>query len=130
VLAPILATIAKMAAADPAFQAEATIDIDSFTCYTGQVLQALKFQSAWRFAPTDNLPAAAAEALRNGGQAAELGHYSFCTNGSYTAGVAKLPTVGYGPGFEATAHTTDEYLDLEQLFGATEGYYALAGMKN
>jgi acetylornithine deacetylase/succinyl-diaminopimelate desuccinylase-like protein len=84
-----------------------------------------KFQPAWRLNPDDPWVRAAQAALQQANQAAETGHYSFCTNGSYTAGVVHIPTLGYGPGFEQTAHTTDEYLELSQLFGAAEGYYAL-----
>lgn len=127
VLGPIQAVIARLAAEDSTFRAEASIDVGEFACYTGLTLEGQKFQHAWL---TDSpFVAAAQSALTSAGQAGMLGHYRFCTNGSYAAGRAGLPTLGYGPGFEETAHITDEYLDLDQLFGATEGYYALGGMQ-
>lgn len=39
-----------------------------------------------------------------------------------------IPTIGFGPGREVDAHIADESLELEQLFGAAEGYYKLAGL--
>lgn len=124
VLAPINAVIERIAAENLQFKAEARVLPGTFTCYTGLTMEQETFAPAWRMADDHPLVVGAREAL--GG--VELSHYSFCTNGSYTLGRAKVPTIGFGPGFEYTAHITDEYLDLEQLFGAVEGYYALAGI--
>jgi putative selenium metabolism hydrolase len=128
VLNPIRAVIAGLSAADPTFRAEANVDTGAFTCYTGHTLHGRKFQPAWRFAPDADHVRAALAALSAAALPAETGHYGFCTNGSYTAGVAGIPTLGYGPGHESAAHTTDESLELDQLFGATAGYYALGAM--
>ena len=126
-LAPIRAVIAQLAAADPTFAAQVEIVSSDFTCYTGYKLHADKVQPAWRL-PADHEWVRRAQAqLQSVGQAATLGHYSFCTNGSYTMGIAGIPTVGYGPGREDVAHIADEWLDLAELYAATEGYAALAG---
>ncbi len=124
VLVPIHAVLTQLAATDPTFRAEAIIELGEFTCYTGLTLHGKKFQAAWHTAESSALVQAAHSALQKAGQAAEIGHYSFCTNGSYAASIG-LPVIGYGPGAETTAHITDEYLTLDQLFGAAEGYYAL-----
>ncbi|MDR2137564.1 MAG: YgeY family selenium metabolism-linked hydrolase, partial [Synergistaceae bacterium] len=55
-------------------------------------------------------------------QSPELSHYAFCTNGSYYAGKAGIPTVGYGGSMENLAHIVDEYIEIEQLVKACEGY--------
>jgi acetylornithine deacetylase/succinyl-diaminopimelate desuccinylase-like protein len=52
--------------------------------------------------------------------------YSFCTNGSHYAGEANIPTLGFGPSRENLAHVIDEYIEVKQLLGASQGYYALA----
>lgn len=124
VLVPIHEVIAQLAATDPTFRAEALIELGEFTCYTGLTLHGKKFQAAWHTDESNAFVGAARSALQKVGQAAEIGHYSFCTNGSYAASLG-LPVIGYGPGAETTAHITDEYLALDQLFGAAEGYYAL-----
>lgn len=124
VLEPIRAIIAELAAMDDDFAAEAAIVPGTFTCYTGQTLQQDTFAPAWRMDEDSDWVRAARAALGD----VALGHYSFCTNGSYSLGRAGIPTLGYGPGHEQQAHVTDEYLELDQLFGATAGYYRLGGM--
>ncbi|GAB4550547.1 MAG: YgeY family selenium metabolism-linked hydrolase [Anaerolineae bacterium] len=125
ILAPIYAVMARLAFADPTFRAEAAVDEGEFHCYTGLTLRGKKFQAAWEMPSDAHYVHKAIGALKSAGQVAEIGQYSFCTNGSHAAEKFGLPVLGYGPGLEATAHITDEYLDLEQLFGAAEGYYAL-----
>ncbi len=36
-----------------------------------------------------------------------------------------MPTIGFGPSPEALAHTVDEYVELEQLYGCARGYRAI-----
>jgi len=66
------------------------------------------------------------EALRSIGIRSELSHYSFCTNGSYYAGVAGIPTIGFGASREELAHVVDEYIEIEELLEACKGYWAIA----
>ena len=70
--------------------------------------------------------ARALAALREAGLPQEISAYSFCTNGSGSAGIYSIPTIGFGPGREQEAHTVNEYLELEQLYLAAIGYYRLA----
>jgi putative selenium metabolism hydrolase len=124
VLAPIHEIINQLAQDDPAFRAEASIVPGEFVCYTSLKLTQETFAPAWKMHTNDAWVQAAQHALGD----VELGHYSFCTNGSYSLGRKGIPTLGYGPGYEHSAHTTDEYLELAQLFGAAEGYYRLGGL--
>lgn len=128
VLAPIEAVIARLHAEDNIFGASASIDVGEFVCYTGRVLTQQKLAPAWRMDANSVWVQSAQAALRGAGQAATLGHWSFCTNGSLTAGRMGIPTLGYGPGFEETPHITNEYLDLDQLYAGAAGYYALASL--
>ena len=59
------------------------------------------------------------------GFSSPLSHYNFCTNGSHYAGEAGIPTLGFGPSLESLAHTIDEYIEIEQLLKAKEGYQAI-----
>ena len=52
----------------------------------------------------------------------EITQYSFCTNGSHYAGEAGIRTIGFGPSQENLAHTIDEYIAVEQLEKAADGY--------
>ena len=64
--------------------------------------------------------------LRSAGVPTDLGHYAFCTNGSGSAGTLGIPTVGFGPGREDAAHTTDESITVHDLLTGARGYTALA----
>jgi putative selenium metabolism hydrolase len=94
--------------------------------YTGGEIRHTAFARAWKTAPDHPAVAAALGALRGAGQQPNLSKYGFCTNGSGSAGVLGIPTIGYGPGREAEAHIDDEFLELEQLYAACDGYRALA----
>ena len=57
-----------------------------------------------------------------------IGHYAFCTNAARSAGMLHLPTIGFGPGCEEQAHVADEFCELEQLWGAAQGYTQLCSL--
>ena len=63
--------------------------------------------------------AAAAEAL---GEAPKISRWSFSTNGVATMGLFGIPTVGFAPGLEELAHTTEERVSVEDLIKATAVY--------
>lgn len=96
------------------------------TTYTGQKITAAKFAPAWYFSPQEKFVVAASQAFKKAGLENSLGTYSFCTNGSMSAGRHNIPTLGYGPGLEERAHTTNEYVEIAELETAAKGYYALA----
>ena len=54
------------------------------------------------------------------------GRWEFSTDGVYTAGVAGIPTVGFGPGEERYAHTVEEQVRLTDLAAAAAAYAAMA----
>jgi acetylornithine deacetylase/succinyl-diaminopimelate desuccinylase-like protein len=55
-----------------------------------------------------------------------VGRWSFSTDGTYTSGVANIPTVGFGPGEERYAHTQDEQIRLNDVVDAARVYARLA----
>jgi len=90
--------------------------------YTGQMLRGQKFFPAWVLDESHPLIRRALQGLRAAGLAPGLGAYRFCTNAAYSAGVAGVPTVGFGPGGEGDAHVVDERLELDALIAAARGY--------
>jgi acetylornithine deacetylase/succinyl-diaminopimelate desuccinylase-like protein len=56
----------------------------------------------------------------------KMSQFPFSTDGAYTAGVEAIPTIGLGPGDEKLAHTVDDQVRLEDVFGAARVYAALA----
>ena len=58
----------------------------------------------------------------------EPGKWNFSTNGIYWAGKAGIPSIGFGPGDELTAHTTQDSVPLADVVKATEFYALLPGL--
>jgi acetylornithine deacetylase/succinyl-diaminopimelate desuccinylase-like protein len=126
VLAEIEAALDDLKQSYPQLQAFESIAFDRFESWTGAHLEALNFAPAWRMADDAPVTTAGQAGLRSIGLDAALSHYAFCTNGSESAGRRGVPTIGFGPGEEAQAHTIDESVAVEQLPRAADGYRALA----
>lgn len=58
------------------------------------------------------------------GKKPKIKTWPFCTNGSYTMGMKKIPTMGFGPGDPKYAHSIDERIEIDDLVPAT-AFYAL-----
>ena len=104
---------------------EVRIGETGYSAFTGVALSTHKFFPAWLLDADDAIVTRAQAALAQAGQAPALSAYRFCTNAAYSAGVAGVPTIGYGPAGETDAHVIDERLRLEDLFAAAVGYGAL-----
>ncbi len=63
--------------------------------------------------------AAAQEVL---GRAPAISRWVFSTNGVATMGRLGIPTVGFAPGREELAHTTDEWVEVADLVTAAAVY--------
>ncbi len=96
------------------------------TAYTGKVSIAARDLPPWFFDRDLPLVQAAANSVIEAGRPAEFGYYSFCTNGSETAGRRNIPTVGLGPGDEADAHTADESISVAEVRQAAAAYRNLS----
>ena len=92
------------------------------TTYTGALLKGTKFLLAWMLPENHDFVQACFYGLTKAGLQPTIGAYWYCTNAAYTAGIAKIPTVGFGPGREEDAHIVDEQLELGALFAAERGY--------
>ncbi len=93
--------------------------------YTGFEFPVSKFYPAWALEEDHPLVQAGqktAQALWN--ESRPTGKWGFSTNGTYWAGKAKIPSIGFGPGEEEWAHTMEEHIRLEDVVRATE-FYAL-----
>ena len=69
--------------------------------------------------------AAAAEVL---GSQPKISRWSFSTNGVATMGLYGIPTVGFAPGREELAHTTEERVSIDDLVTATAVYSLIPEM--
>jgi putative selenium metabolism hydrolase len=93
--------------------------------YTGFVFPVPKYYPPWLLDEGHPLTQAGQHTIEAlwGGQR-PLGTWDFSTNGTYWAGKAGIPSIGFGPGDEKTAHTSHENVPLDDVVRATE-FYAL-----
>lgn len=93
--------------------------------YTGFVFPVDKYFPAWAYEETHPF-VQAGQKTRDliGLPTAPSGKWEFSTNGTYWAGKAGIASIGFGPGDEVTAHTTNDSVPLDEMVKATE-FYAL-----
>ena len=96
--------------------------IAEFEVFTGQRYSVPEYAPAWLTPLDSDVVQACLAGLRAAGLPAETCTYGFCTNGSLTAGLRGVTTVGYGIAREEIAHTVDEYIEIDKLYRGTEGY--------
>lgn len=93
--------------------------------YTGFVFPVDKYFPAWALEEDHPLVQAGQQARKEIGLPdAASGKWNFSTNGIYWTGKAGIPSIGFGPGDEETAHTVNDSVLLDDMVKATE-FYAL-----
>jgi putative selenium metabolism hydrolase len=97
------------------------------TSYAGYDCRVREAFPAWVMPEDSPLVQAVARSVRDAlGYRPRMGRWGFSTDGTYTAGVANIPTVGFGPGEERYAHTRDEQIRLNDVVDAARVYARLA----
>jgi putative selenium metabolism hydrolase len=97
------------------------------TSYSGYDCRARNAFPAWVMPEDHHLVQTTVRSIRETlGYRPRLGRWDFSTDGTYTAGVANIPTVGFGPGEERYAHTQDEQIRLNDVVDAARVYARLA----
>jgi putative selenium metabolism hydrolase len=109
-------------------QVEVRLVEAAFRTWTGQEFSLPEYAAAWWTPEDSDLVSGAMGALESVGLRSAPTHYSFCTNGSYAAGICGIPTIGFGVGVESMAHQVDEHVTLASLRDGAQGYAALASM--
>ena len=125
VLADVQAAVDRAARRRPGLEARVYLAEGEEKCWTGETIRARRFFPAWLLEEDDELVVKALAGLREAGIDAPLSHFAFCTNGSHFCGEAGIPTVGFGPSLEELAHTVDEYIEIDQLTRACEGFQGI-----
>ncbi|MBT1248586.1 YgeY family selenium metabolism-linked hydrolase [Thermosipho sp. 1244] len=91
--------------------------------YTGVVYPTEKYFPAWVY-PEES--AIVQSAIKNYvdlfNSSPKIDKWIFSTNGTVTAGVYNIPTVGFGPGDEKYAHAPNEKVEIEHLIKAAAFY--------
>jgi putative selenium metabolism hydrolase len=97
------------------------IQVDSFTTYTGVELANEQFYPGWCIAPDSIWLQKAQRGLHSTGLNAEPAPIPYCTNASYTAGLAGIPSLIFGPSDIRLAHIVDEYVEIDELIRYYQG---------
>lgn len=96
--------------------------------YNGYVREHEQIFPAWTYDETHPFVRAAIATSRALDLDATTGKWNFSTNGAYWAGIAQIPSVGFGPGEEERVHTTDERVRVDDVARAAEWYALLPAM--
>jgi putative selenium metabolism hydrolase len=110
---------------DPQF--EATVCARKFIerSYTGYEKEVQKYHPPWITDEGHPLVQKALFALKKVGQHPEIKYWKFGTDGSMTAGLMGIPTIGYSGSEERFAHTPDEMVNIEMMMQSLEGYFSI-----
>lgn len=97
--------------------------------YTGFVFPVDKYFPAWAYEETHPLVEAGQKTREMIGlDYTPSSKWAFSTNGIYWAGKAGIPSIGFGPGDEETAHTVRDSVSLTDMVKATEFYAVLPSL--
>jgi putative selenium metabolism hydrolase len=110
-------------------EVDAQVEVTDYQAnsYAGYECRARNFFPAWVMAEDHPLVQATVRSVRRTlGYRPRVGRWAFSTDGVYTAGMANIPTVGFGPGEERYAHTVEEQIRLNDVVDAARVYAHLA----
>lgn len=104
---------------------EVRLPVQPVTSWTGLDLSGPAFFPGWLLAEDDPLlEAGKLTCAALWGEAPRVDVWQFSTNGTYSAGVANIPTLGFGPMEEQYVHTPQDQVDLTKLLKGAM-FYAL-----
>lgn len=107
------------------FDATAEIPIQVVRAHTGLHLDDLAFFPGWLLDESSPLLAAGQATFQTlWKKPAEVAVWKFSTDGTYSAGAAGIPTLGFGPQEEKYVHTQQDQVNLEKVKKAAM-FYAL-----
>jgi putative selenium metabolism hydrolase len=106
-------------------EAEVDVLVHEARGWTGKPVRMEKYYPTWTLPAAHPAVGAALGAAREAlGREPELGCWTFSTNGVVTAGLAGIPTLGFGPAEEEYTHSVADRVSEEHLLRAIL-FYAL-----
>lgn len=121
-LAEIKAIVARERA-----RAEIEVAEHEMVSYAGYRCRTRAVYPAWVIPEDHPLVRVASRAVERAlGYRPRTSPWEFSTDGAYTMGIAGIPTIGFGPGEEKYAHTSEDQVPVSDLIRAAQGYAAIA----
>lgn len=107
----------KIAKENKDFSANVKLATDKQICFTGETLEASRFFPAWNTEKDSQIALAITKAVEKNNDLEKPSYktYSFCTDGSESAGKRNIPTIGFGAAPSNRAHIVDEFVELDKL---------------
>jgi putative selenium metabolism hydrolase len=117
--------LAEIRALPAAAGAEIEVPVYEQPSYTGLVYATEKYYPTWVLEESHPAVRAAVGAYTElNGAAPVVDRWTFSTNGVGSMGTCGVPTIGFGPGDEADAHSAGERIAIEHLVKAAQFYAA------
>ena len=116
---------AELKKKDPQFDASVSSRKILERSYTGYEKEVQKYHPPWLVDEADPLVKRSIKALRAIGQNPQINYWKFGTDGSMTAGLLSIPTIGYSGTEEGYAHTPEEMVSIDMMMQSLNGYYAI-----
>ena len=117
--------IDDLAAKNPDFKATVTPRFFDETSWTGVTKRVKKFHPPWKTDWNNEFVQKAVTALKKVGQDPKETYWQFGTDGSSTAALHGIPTIGYCGADEKQAHQPKEHIIIEDLVKSIEGNIAI-----
>ena len=116
---------AELKKEDPEFDADVCARKILERSYTGYEKEVQKYHPPWIVDEANPLVKRSLKALRAVGQNPQINYWKFGTDGSMTAGLLSIPTIGYSGTEESYAHTPEEMVNIDMMMQSLDGYYAI-----
>ncbi len=119
------ALFTELKKSDPKFDATVCPRKITERSYTGYEKEVGKYHPPWIIKEDEPLVQKSLKALKRIEQNPRINYWKFGTDGSMTAGLMGIPTIGYSGTEECYAHTPEEMVNIDMMVRSLEGYYAI-----
>jgi len=115
----------ELGKSDPDFKATAEPRVFREKTWTGYEKNVKKYHPPWRTDRELDYVKKTFKALKDVGQKPSEKYWKFGTDGSMTAGIHKIPTIGYSGAEEKWAHQPNEQVNINEMLKTFDGYVAI-----
>ncbi len=126
VLKPIKEIINKLKILDSKFSATVKYATAYEKTYKDTMLGGERYFPAWLIDENEEIVQKSIEGMKNANIDPVIQCYSFCTDGSESAGKRGIPTIGIGQSLETLDHVVDEYIEISEIEKVEKVYFEIS----